>query len=191
MILYRRQFRWFLIIEMYFSCPTCREIPWSWKFGVLKWTKSKCFSVTLLGCGDWVSSDIMWKQALLSAAEAFWPCSRAAGCVVICLMLGFQPSTGLTFRGMCPGWVTHNGERSHSNAAKDFLSTQSSPWAPAAWPFCVVLFRKAAFSEVCRTEMAWDIVTPSPVFVFQGRLVHHLPEAWIFFLFKKTYLFYV
>jgi hypothetical protein len=26
----------FIYIEIYFSCPVCREILWSWKFGVLK-----------------------------------------------------------------------------------------------------------------------------------------------------------
>lgn len=36
-----------------FQLSVYREILWSWKFGVLKWTKSKCLCLWVLARGTW------------------------------------------------------------------------------------------------------------------------------------------
>lgn len=115
--------RYFVIIEVYFSCPLCREILWSWRFGVLKWMRSKCFCVGLLGV---VAGDKQWHHVkagfVVGHREAFWPVSRASSLLRFASWLASSLGTEMTFRrSMGPEQLTHSWERSSSNAAKDLL----------------------------------------------------------------------
>lgn len=130
-----------------YVCGDLTQDFWGRFYGVgnlVSWNERKV-SVSVSDCLVTrlrVSDDIMGKQALLSATERRSDHSaEPAGLAMTGFMLGFQPNTEMTFRGVC---VQGNSLRMEKGATaamqriscfsrEQLILWWSPPWDPATW----------------------------------------------------------